>query len=78
MSTQGWTIYQNPSDYPGKHVVRRWFTRRNHGQVETMADVVPVAVADSLEAARRALPLSACARLARDPQDDPCIVEVWL
>ena len=63
-------IYQNPSDFPGKFVVRKW--------EEKVADQEPTAVVETLEAAREAVPKWAHFCLKRDPKDDPCIVETWL
>jgi hypothetical protein len=63
-----WTVYANPSDYPGKWVVRRWIL----DTPGTWCFVAP-----SLEMARRVLP-GHLTRLERWPTDDPCIVECWI
>jgi hypothetical protein len=63
-----WCVYQNPRDYPGKFVVRRWTNNMAGAWCH---------VADSLESVRRVLPRH-LNRMDRDGGDDPCIVEVWL
>lgn len=66
-----WVIYENPRDFPGKWVVRRW--------VGLAPDKDAAAVADSLESARSAVPgIAFRDRIERMPGDDPAIVEVWL
>jgi hypothetical protein len=67
-----WTIYENPKDYPGKWVVRAH--RVGAGIVMPHTECV---VTESLEAARRAVPIGLI-RLDRTPKDDPVIVEIWL
>jgi hypothetical protein len=67
-----WVIYENPSDFPGKLVVRQWRIDARGLQV----DLDPTAVVDTLEAARAVVPEGAY-RLDPMPEDDPVIVEVW-
>lgn len=67
------TVYENPSDYPGKFVVRRWLIVGGR----PLADREPFAVADTLETARSSVPVGR-AMLTRHRDDDPVIVEVWL
>lgn len=69
---QTWTIYNNPSDYPGKFVVRRMTIL---GGIHR--DPEPAAVVDTLEEARAAVPPSLM-RIDRHPNDEPQIVECWL
>jgi hypothetical protein len=64
-----YVIYRFPSDYPEHFVVRCWY-----GPVP---DQEPFCLAPTLEAARAALP-PGLAHLARDPNDDPAIAEVWI
>lgn len=70
-----WTVYKNPSDYPGKFVVRR------AASIATppfaLHDRKPLIVCDSLEQARAAIPEGAH-NLSRMPGDDPNIYEVWV
>jgi hypothetical protein len=65
------TVYHNPWDYPGKYVVRRHAVSR-HGSVPREV----VAVADTLEEARRPLRHLHC--LGREPGDESQIVETWI
>lgn len=66
------TIYRNPSDYPGCFVVRESI-------VEPMRTVMrepPRAVVLSLEEARARVPRGLIC-MTRADEDDPVIVEVW-
>lgn len=67
-------IYENPLDYPGKFVVRRQWA--HPGEVEIEKD--PLAVVDTLDQARDAVPPMQGYRLARQLDDDPTIVECWI
>lgn len=62
-------IYENPRDFPGKLVVRRWL-----GEVP---DPIPLALTDSLALARNVIP-DYCVAIGTYPQDDPAIKEVWI
>jgi hypothetical protein len=66
-------VTSNPSDYPGKIVVRRWII----WGPEPRPIGAPVAVEDSLDAARAKIP-PGLDRLTRHPSDDPVIVESWI
>jgi hypothetical protein len=68
-----WVIYERPSDYPDKFVVRRWELR---GTEEIVPDQ-ECRLADSLEEARGLIP-DGLYCVGRFAQDDPCIVECWL
>jgi len=63
-----WTVYDSPSDYPGRFVARRFELNR---------PTRLVLVASSLEGVRRLLPPGLYC-LPRLPGDEPHIVEVWL
>jgi hypothetical protein len=66
-----YTVYENPFDYPGKFVVRRF-------EVFTGAtDPNPLIVCDTLEEVRAVLPPGLVC-LPRHPDDDPVILETWL
>lgn len=67
-----WTIYRSPSDHPGKWVVRGHDIDRD-GPLHREDCVV----AESLEAAREALPPGLHC-LGRQPADDPVIYESWV
>ena len=62
-----WTIYNSPSDYPNKFVVRKF-------NYDSPTDEVKVF--DTLEEARIAIPRHLYC-MPRLEDDDPCIVEVW-
>ena len=63
-----WTVYDHPKDYPNDFVVRVWNYDKPTKIVHT---------GKTLEDARRHIP-DGLIKLDRLPQDDPCIVEVWL
>lgn len=67
------TIYRNPSDFPGKVVVREQALRGPH----LLMSPDPMAITDSIEAARQVIPRG-MVRIPRHPMDDPVIVETWL
>ena len=64
-----YVVYENPSDYPGKFVVRK-FTGET-------PDINPTIVAHSLEAARNVIPKDKV-MLLPSVTDDPVIIENWL
>ena len=70
---QMWTVYDHPLDYPDFFVARRF---------EVTADgAMPTSIAlhsEDLEELREALMSQGFTPLARDPMDDPKIVETWL
>jgi len=66
------TIYRNPKDFPPGYAIRRWL----------VTDQGPVAEEGrggiwSLDEVRSMIP-PGLHRMERQPEDDPCIVEVWL
>lgn len=64
---ENWVIYDNPSDYPNKFVVRQFF------------DAIPtknIFLADSLEEIRGKIPQS-FVNIGRFEEDEPQLVEVW-
>jgi hypothetical protein len=69
-----WTVYDNPSDYPGKFVARL-FTITKAGPKPTEN----IIICDTLEMIRTImLTQMHLTLLTRFPDDDPKIVEVWL
>lgn len=62
------TVYKHPEDYPEQYVARVW-------DVNKPTHII--ALADTLEELREAIP-EGMYNLGRRPQDDPCIVEVWI
>lgn len=67
------TIYDHPSDIPTGFVVREWMVVRGGAIV----DGGVVIVSDTLAGAREAVP-PGLARLGRNPDDDPTVVETWV
>lgn len=67
-----WTIYRNPSDFPGKYVVRAYVV--GSGCV-TAASTHHVR--NSLDSARSTLPAN-LVNLGRAIHDSPAIVETWV
>jgi hypothetical protein len=67
-------VYFNPSDYPGRYVVR---VQRPGPGGAIQEEAEPRAVVDTLEEARKMLPWY-LTNLGRYPDDDPVIVEVWV
>lgn len=65
-------IYANPKDYPGKHVLRAWSARGGQGEPADWC-----IRCDTLEEIRLELP-EGLTNVGRQPEDDPCIVEVWV
>jgi hypothetical protein len=68
-----WTVYDSPSDYPGKFVARRFYV--DASGVKPSGSII---IAENLETVRYIL----CAemgliRLTRNEEDDPKIVETW-
>ena len=68
-----YTIYDNPTDYPGRVVLRR-FTVTKDG---TAADPDPIYVGNSVAEARAAVP-AGHVRIDRSPADPTCVVETHL
>lgn len=64
-----YAVYQNPSDYPGKFVVRRWLGEAPEEH--------PICVVDSLAEARKNIP-SYLVMLLPAKNDDPVIIETWI
>lgn len=62
-----YAIYNNPADFPGKYVVRKW-----NGEAPGSSRVC-----HTLEEARSAIPRG-LTNIGRHVGDDPCIEECWL
>ncbi len=65
-----WTIYENPSDFPGWFVLRAWRIGRGWVKPE------PAQVFLTVESARDHIP-AGMVQARRAETDDPCIVESW-
>lgn len=71
-------IYYDPTDYPGKYVLRRWrISATVAGPPKIEPDPEPMAVVNTLEQVRAAVPIGTVL-ISRDQNDDPAIVEVWI
>lgn len=68
------TIYWNPTDAPGRFVVRRFYIAAGHDPIP--ADLL--GVARTVQQARKLVPEEYGWPVARDPRDDPAIYETWL
>ena len=69
-----WTVYDNPTDHPGKCVARRYDIDRD-GPVASAS----VIVASDLELIRYVMIKKMhLTHLPREPGDDPKIVESWI
>lgn len=66
-----WTIYRNPSDYPGMYVARR--SRITAAGVNMDAAAFTGRTLDEV----RAWVPPGLVRMPGDMLDDPCIVEAW-
>lgn len=66
------TIYNNPSDFPGKYVARVFDVKDAKAMVQPYA-----VIKNSLNDVRESLP-SRFVKMPRDVNDDPAIVEVWI
>ena len=69
-----WTIYDGPSDFPGRFVVRRF---RVTGGAGSEPEARPWSVKDSLLKARGTIP-GGLYLVPRARHDEPQIVESWL
>ena len=67
-----WVIYDHPRDFPNSFVMRRWDVMANQ-----MIATDEMELADTLSEIRKKLPKGLFC-IERYPDDDPCIVEVWL
>jgi hypothetical protein len=68
-----YVIYENPKDFPNKWILQRCVVICGI----PVSDTIPVAIEDSLESVRRAVP-PGLVRMDRFPNDDPVIREVWI
>jgi hypothetical protein len=66
------TVYENPTDYPGLIVVRGFLIGSEGAEPLAECELF-----GSLEEARSVLGGRRLFQLARHPEDDPTIVETW-
>lgn len=71
-----WTVYQNPADFPGHYVARRFELEKATADcfADTELDAVREWIKDEALKTGNSLPY----RLPRQPEDDPVILETWL
>lgn len=67
-----YVIYKNPTDYPGRIVLRRQLVHA--GRID--ADPQPMYVGASIDEAHARLPPGLCRLAYTDP--DPAICQVWI
>ena len=70
------TVYENPRDYPGSFVVRRFYVDGSSVQHAALPLVVTDTLDEARAAIRRAHPVAVC--MARNDGDEPQIVESWI
>lgn len=68
------TVYENPRDFPGQYVARRFVIEASGPK----PDPEPLIVSNLLGAIRAEMYRRGLVCLTRADNDDPCIVEVWL
>jgi hypothetical protein len=69
-----WTVYDNPTDYPGKFVARRFDVDKDGPKPSAS-----IIVMDDLEKLRDVLQFElGLVKVMRNEGDDPKIVETWL
>jgi hypothetical protein len=66
-----WTIYERPSDFLDRYVVRP-FSSKNNAALTVHFDHA------QLSAVRSALKRLGLIKIPREPSDDPCILESWV
>ncbi len=64
-----WTIFDHPLEYPGYFVARYFIMDR---------PTTSLILSESLDPLRDTLAAAGFVMLARSPEDDPKIVEVWI
>ena len=67
-----YVVYEHPTDYPDKFVLRKWAITPNEIHPEKT-----VIVEDTLEALHKHVPHN-MARIERNILDEPQIIEIWL
>jgi hypothetical protein len=69
-----WTVYDHPKDHPDVFVARAWLVTGAPEPVATGSLIISA----TLAGVRQQLARDGLVCLARRPEDDPAIVEVWL
>lgn len=71
-----WTVFYNPSDFPGMYVARRFAMDKataDHKSGPSIEDV-----RSWIRESARSSGQGSLVRINRYPQDDPSVVETWL
>lgn len=68
-----YVIYLNPSDFPGRVLVRKYLCNGDGVSIASVVDFFP-----SVSEAREALSKKGLIRISRHTGDDPVIVERWV
>lgn len=71
-----WTIYDHPKDYPNQFIARASYLNRAGKLVITQSIILGETLEEVREQVQKQDPF--LTRMARDKNDDPVIVEVWL
>ena len=69
-----WTIYERPADYPNRYVARESEVGGNEDAPRTKR----MKFSSDLSALRKQMEQLGLTQYKRDPEDQLCIVEVWL
>jgi len=70
-----WTVYKNPTDYPGQYAARRWVLDQRTDDVYANESLDMVRTWIDYSARRHGvIPV----RLERDTNDDPAVLENWI
>lgn len=73
-SIDAFVVYVRPREHPDKYVVRRWAISGPNRWI----DPTPVAICDTLTAARHTINPPRRHNLGRCDDEDPDVYEVWL
>jgi len=71
-----YALYDNPKDYPGKYVIREWHILT--GQLQPVPMKEPLLVTESIEECNTKMAGKGLIWMNRSPDDDECIVGVWI
>jgi hypothetical protein len=72
-----YVLYKNPSDYPGKFVLREWHIV--HGNPNPVPVDKPVMIEDNVDSIQKLMDANPNLYwLQRSKDDDPCILGTWI
>jgi hypothetical protein len=69
-----WVVYDHPKDFPDGFIARLWTVGRG-GRIEATNSIITT---EDVGEIRKYLIAQGYIRMPRHPNDDPCILEVWL